>query len=120
MRQQHYLNQVPRYLDYNPYGPELHVPQQIWIANKTGGLPGMRSDAGVIGLPGEVRIAYCTMTEHSTDTGFAAENEAEIMNGILGRLLVAYWWPGDWQTDGVGRSSPYVDAVLGDPSRSPA
>ncbi|MEA2526667.1 MAG: beta-lactamase class [Thermomicrobiales bacterium] len=113
MRRQHYLDQVPRYIEYNPYGPEFNLPQPVWFANKTGGLPGMRSDAGVISLPGDVRIAYCTMTEHSADTGFTFENEAEITNGILGRILVEYWWPGDWAAAGVGRSSPYVDAVLG-------
>jgi beta-lactamase class A len=113
MRRQHYLNQVPRYVEYNPYGPELNVAQKVWFANKTGGLPGMRSDAGVIGLPGDVRIAYCAMTEHSVDTGFTCENEAEIANGILGRLLIEHWWPGDWAADGVARSSPYVDAAMG-------
>lgn len=111
MRQQHYLNQFPRYLNYNPYGPELGVPQQLWIANKTGGLPGMRSDTGVIGLPGDVLIAFGVMTEHSTDTGFTFENEAEITNGAIGRLLIEYWWPGDWEADGIGRTSPYLDAV---------
>ncbi len=118
MRQQHYLNQFPRYLNYNPYGPELNEPQQIWIANKTGSLPGMRADAGVIGLPGDVQIAYCVMAEHSDDTGFTFENEAEIVNGVLGRLLIEYWWPGDWEGDGISRSSPYLDAFLATDRRS--
>src|SRR5262249_34446972 len=111
MRQQHYLNQFPRYLNYNPYGPELNEPQKLWIANKTGGLPGMRSDTGVIGLSDGSMVAFGVMTEHSRDTGFTFENEAEIVNGAIGRLLIAYWWPGDWGADGVGRSSPYVDAL---------
>jgi beta-lactamase class A len=111
MRQQHYLNQFPRYLNYNPYGPELGEPQQIWIANKTGGLPGMRSDTGVIGFSDGTRIVFGIMTEHSADTGFTFENEAEIANGAIGRLLVEYWWPGDWEADGIGRSSPYLAAV---------
>jgi beta-lactamase class A len=110
MRQQHYLNQFPRYLDYNPYGPELNVPQKLWIANKTGGLPGMRSDTGVIGLSDGTMVAFGVMTEHSTDTGFTFENEAEIVNGAIGRLLIEYWWSGDWEADGVGRPSPYLDA----------
>jgi beta-lactamase class A len=108
MRQQHYLNQFPRYLNYNPYGPELNVPQKLWIANKTGGLPGMRSDTGVIGLPTDVLIAFGVMTEHSSDTGFTFENEAEIANGAIGRLLIEYWWPGNWEADQVGRPSPYL------------
>jgi beta-lactamase class A len=111
MRQQHYVNQFPRYLNYNPYGPELNEPQKIWIANKTGGLPGMRSDTGVVGLSDGSMVTYGVMTEHSTDAGFTFENEAEIVNGVIGRLLIEYWWPGDWGADGVGRSSPYVDAL---------
>lgn len=115
MRQQHYLNQFPRYLNYNPYGPELGEPQMLWIANKTGGLPGMRADAGVIGLLQDgALIAFSVMTEHSSDRGFTFENEAEITNGAIGRLLVEYWWPGDWESDGVARSSPYLaDAEVG-------
>lgn len=109
MRQQHYLNQFPRYLNYNPYGPELGEPQMLWIANKTGGLPGMRADAGVIGLSAGTLITFGVMTEHSSDTGFTFENEAEITNGAVGRLLIEYWWPGDWERDGIGRSSPYLE-----------
>jgi beta-lactamase class A len=109
MREQHHRNQFPRYLNYNQYAPELSVEQTLWIANKTGSLPGMRADAGVIGMPGDVQLAYCVMAEHSADTGFTHENEAEIVNGVLGRLLVEYWWPGDWGTDGVGRFSPWIE-----------
>jgi beta-lactamase class A len=112
MKRQHYLNQAPRFIEFNPYGPEFNQPQPVWFANKTGSLPGMRADCGVVGLPNEHRIAFCVMTERSVDTGFSYENEAEIVNGVLGQLLVAYFWPGDWAANGVGRRSPYIDRFV--------
>lgn len=112
LRRQHYLNQAPRYLDYNPYGPELGKPQPLWVGCKTGALTGMRADAGLIGLPRDVTIAYCVMNEGSVDTGFGNENESEIANGVVGRLLVDHWWPGDGPPAVV--DSPYVAAFLGD------
>lgn len=113
MRQQHYLNQFPRYLNYNPYGPELGQPHTFWIANKTGSLPGMRADTGVIELPGGGRVVFAVMNEGSRDTGFTQENEAEIANAVIGALVVEYWWPGDWEADKIGRSSPYLDRFSG-------
>jgi beta-lactamase class A len=112
MREQHYRNQFPRYLEYNPYGKELHEEQSLWIANKTGSLKGMRADAGIIGLPGGTHLIFGVMTEGSRDMGFTQENEAELVNGVIGRLLVEYWWPGDWEADKIGRVSPYLDAAL--------
>jgi beta-lactamase class A len=111
---QHYLNQVPRYYDYNPYGPELGVPQSIWIGCKTGALPGMRADAGVVRLPGDVAFAYAVMNEGSRDTGFTNENESEIVNGAVGRLLLEHWWPAESGTPLPAVDSPYLSTLLGD------
>jgi len=109
---QQYLNQVPRYFDYNPYGPELGVSQPLWIGCKTGALPGMRADAGVIRIPGDVAIAYAVMNEGSQDTGFTNENESDVVNGAVGRLLLEHWWPAD--TDGPLPvwESPYLTNLL--------
>lgn len=110
---QHYLNQVPRYYAYNPYGPELGVPQTIWIGCKTGALPGMRADAGVVRLPGDVTFVYAVMNEGSRDTGFTNENESEIVNGAVGRLLLEHWWPADSESPMPVVESPYVSSLLG-------
>ena len=112
MRQQHYLNQFPRYLEYNPYAAELNQPQTFWVANKTGSLSGMRADTGVLELPGGERFVFCVMNEGSRDQGFTQENEAEIANAVIGALLTEYWWPGDWRADKIGRPSPHLDAFL--------
>jgi beta-lactamase class A len=96
LKRQHYLNQVPRYVDYNPYGPELDEPQPLWVACKTGALSGVRADAGLIGTDdGAVTFAYAVMTEGSYDTGFSSDNESEIAIGAVGRALLTHWWPAD-------------------------
>jgi hypothetical protein len=30
----------------------------------------------------------------------------------LGRLLLEYWWPGEWDPAKAAVTSPYVDAIL--------
>ena len=109
MRRQHSQSQFPRYLGYNPYGPELGEPQPFWIANKTGGMPGVRADMVIVGLPGDQLIAFCVMTEGSQDTGFTPENEGEIANGLTGRILLEHWWPDGFATGQIGIDSPHLE-----------
>lgn len=103
---QQYLDQVPRYFDYNPYARELNVEQRFRVVAKTGFFPGTRVDAGGIFLPGDVAIAYCAMTQYGTDTSMAIENEGAVVNGLLGRLILEYWWP---ENQAPLLQTPYVD-----------
>ncbi len=109
MRRQQYLDQVPRYLAYNPYLEELQMPHDLTVACKTGFFPGARVDAGVIDTP-KASIAYCVMATRSTDVSMAVENEAAVVNGVIGRLLVEYWWP-EAQAKGALLSSPHLNAL---------
>jgi beta-lactamase class A len=108
MRRQHSLIQFPRFLGYNPFGPELGVAQPFWIANKTGSMPGVRADMGLVGLPGDQLVAFCVVTEGSKDTGFTGENEGEIANGIAGRILLEHWWPEGFVEGLIGIESPHL------------
>ncbi len=112
MRRQQYLDQVPRYFNVNPYAKELRLEQAIWVGCKTGFFPGTRIDAGTIRLPDDVFVTYCAMTDNSTDTSIAAESEGVVVNGLLGRLILEYWWPGGSMPQDAVLPSPYVDAVL--------
>ncbi|HEU0116221.1 MAG TPA: serine hydrolase [Thermomicrobiales bacterium] len=112
LRRQQYLNQVPRYLAFNPHADALGEPQTVWVGCKTGMTTGVRADAGVIHLPDGVEIAYCAMTEESADRAMTEEAEGEIANGLIGRALAEYWWPGG-APPGALRESAWVDAVLG-------
>jgi len=93
MSRQQYLDQVPRYLKVNPYARELNVQPDVGAALKTGFFPGTRVDAGVLTLPNDVKIAYCVAAHGSPDLTIAPESAPAIVNGLLGKLLVEYWWP---------------------------
>jgi beta-lactamase class A len=93
MRRQQYLDQVPRYLDFNPYAREVGARNTIDVLSKTGFSTGTRVDMGAVFLPEDVTFAYCVSSQECKDESFAAENEGSVVNGLVGRLLLEYWWP---------------------------
>jgi beta-lactamase class A len=93
LSRQQYLDQVPRYLKVNPYARELNAQPEVAAALKTGFFPGTRVDAGVLTLANQVQIAYCVAAHGSPDMTIAPESSPAIVNGLLGKLLVEYWWP---------------------------
>jgi beta-lactamase class A len=95
MRRQQYLDQVPRYLDFNPYARELGIETPMEVACKTGFFTGTRVDMGAVFLPAGVTFCYCVTSQAGADASFAPENEGAVANGLVGRLLVAHWWPRD-------------------------
>ncbi|ACZ40153.1 serine hydrolase [Sphaerobacter thermophilus] len=115
LSRQQYLDQVPRYFNYNQYAKDLKVEQSFTVANKTGFFPGTRVDSGLIMLHDGPTIAFAAMTHRSVDTSMGFESEGAITNGILGRLLLEYWWPGEWDSRVAIRQSLYVDAALAYP-----
>ncbi len=108
---QQYLDQVPRYLRVNPYARELNMQPDVDAQLKTGFFPGTRVDAGVLTLRGEVKVAYCAAAHGSPDPTIAPESDPAIVNGLLGRLLAEYWWPGPDPRQGI-LPTPYA-AVYG-------
>jgi beta-lactamase class A len=112
MQRQQYLDQVPRYVNFNPYAKELRIEQPVWVACKTGFFPGTRVDAGLMHLPDDITIAYCAMTDNCRDTSIAAESEGAVINGLMGRSILEYWWPGESARE-VVLDSPYVAVVHG-------
>ena len=117
MERQQYLDQLPRYFNVNPYAKDLGLTQEIRIGCKTGFFTGTRVDSGVIRLPEETTIAYCAMTDQGHDASFNAENEGAVINGLLGRVVLEYWWPASWDAARLTLPSPYIDAlvaILGD------
>lgn len=99
MQRQQYLDQFPRYLNYNPYAEEIGLPMTMRVQNKTGFFPGTGVDIGVVNLPEDVTLAYAVFAHESKDHSVAAETEWAVTNGLVGRAIVAYWWPGDDPAD---------------------
>jgi beta-lactamase class A len=90
---QQYLDQIPRYLPYNPYASYVGEPQVATVANKTGFYPGIRADAAIV-TAGNVTFVIATMTEKSTDTSFSAEHEGVLLNANVARLVYEAWTAG--------------------------
>jgi beta-lactamase class A len=96
MRIQKYMNlTLRRYLPYDPYAFEFGHPQETWIASKTGGLSGVRCEAGLIHTE-RTDWAICVMTKGykkeeagSDDPGsrFIAEISRAVYNGWVEELL---------------------------------
>ena len=99
LSRQQFVDQVPRYFDYDSLGRELGVVQRIGVACKTGFHPGTRCDAGLVTMGSEIgagpRFAYAVLNTGSTDTSMSSEVEGAIVNARIGRLLLEHWWPAD-------------------------
>jgi len=84
-RMQSYHNMIPRYLPFNAYGDSA-----LRIANKTGALPGVRGDIGLLESRG-ITVAMVFMTAEAADTGFTFMNEGEECIGQLARIAFDAW-----------------------------
>jgi len=84
-RRQFYRNMIPRFMPFNAYGESA-----VRIANKTGSLPGIRTDIAL--LEAETKtIAMVFMTAGSADVGFSFGNEGEVCIGTLARSVYDAW-----------------------------
>ena len=107
MSRQVYLDQVPRYLNTNAFWKELGMSGDFTVASKTGFFPGTRVDTGVITTPVS-QIVYTAMAHGADDKSMGFEAEPAVVNGVLGRLVLEYWWPGASE-HGAVVASPYFD-----------
>jgi beta-lactamase class A len=90
LSRQQYLDQIPRFLPYNPYAAYVGETQVVTVANKTGFYPGIRADAAIVSA-GHVTFVIATMTEKSRDTTFSLDHEGLLLNGRAARLVYEAW-----------------------------
>jgi beta-lactamase class A len=109
---QHYTNQASRYLASDQYTDDDGQRHKISIGSKSGMMDGMRADTGIWRFADGTQTAFATMNEGSADHGYGNEHEGDIVNGVLGWSLVAYWWPETLGPAPVVRSA-YLDLILG-------
>jgi hypothetical protein len=109
---QRYLEQAPRFVAYRPYAGDFGKSQPIAVFNKTGMFGWLRADTGIIALGPEVKIAYSVVNDVGEDDTYRHEHPADITNALIGRVLVEYWWPGEWMPEETVYPSPYVDRLL--------
>src|SRR5207248_2143203 len=62
MRIQKYIEPIRKLLPADPYAREFGDPEDVWVASKTGGLKGVRTEAGLVHTP-RAEWALCVMTK---------------------------------------------------------
>lgn len=90
LARQQYLDQIPRYLPYNPYAVYVGGDAAMQIFNKTGFYTGVRVDAAIVTAP-ECRFVIATMTDGSADPSFRVDHEGNLLNGAAARLVYDAW-----------------------------
>ncbi len=92
LERQHYQDQIPRWLDWNPYAQYHGRDQVLTVGNKTGELDGIRADAGLIRHRDRGTVAVAIFTDGSGDHRETVDVEgalavAECSAAISARLL---------------------------------
>ena len=89
---QHYQDQIPRWLGWNPYAQYHGREQVLTVANKTGELDGIRADVGVVRHRERGTVAVAVFTDGGEDFRETVDVEgslavAECSAAIAARLL---------------------------------
>lgn len=90
LSRQQYLDQIPRFLPYNPYARYVGDDDSMQIYNKTGFYTRVRADAAIVTSPA-CRFVIATMTEGSADPSFRADHEGNLLNGAAAHLVYEAW-----------------------------
>lgn len=90
MRIQKYIEPLRKHLPFDPYAFEFGKPQEIWIASKTGGLQGVRTEAGLIHTE-RADWAICVMTKDFGDAVSAADNKGSAFISQASKTLFDAW-----------------------------
>jgi beta-lactamase class A len=88
-RQQH-LEQIPRGLPYNQFAGDVGIEQPVRVMNKIGNYNSMRADAAIVTAPG-VSFVIATVNEGSLDHGFSVDQEGNVLNGRVARVVFDAW-----------------------------
>ena len=89
---QHYQDQIPRWLGWNPYAQYHGRDQVLTVANKTGELDGIRADVGLVRHRERGTVAVAVFTDGGEDLRETVDVEgslavAECSGAIVARLL---------------------------------
>jgi beta-lactamase class A len=92
LERQHYQDQIPRWLGWNPYAQYHGRDQVLTVGNKTGELDGIRADAGLVRHRDRGTVAVAIFTDAGTDYRETVDVEgalavAECSAAIAARLL---------------------------------
>lgn len=93
MRIQKYMNMtLRRHLPYDPYAFEFGETQETWIASKTGGLSGVRTEAGIVHTA-RADWALCVMTRDFVKEEAGSDDPGSRFIAAASRLVYERWGP---------------------------
>jgi beta-lactamase class A len=78
LRRQHYQDQVPRWLGFNPYAQWHGRTPELRVANKTGELDGIRNDCAIVRLRGRGTACLSIYTGEGIDLRETIDNEGNV------------------------------------------
>ena len=92
LERQHFQNQIPRWLGWDPYAQYHGRDQPLHVGNKTGELNGIRADAGVVRHAERGTVVLAVFTDGGKDVRESVDVEgalavAECSAAICARLL---------------------------------
>ncbi len=86
---QHHQDQIPRWLDWNPYAQYHGRTQPLTVANKTGELDGIRADAGLLMHEQQGTVALAVFTDGGLDRRESVDVEGALAVAECGAAIAA-------------------------------
>jgi beta-lactamase class A len=86
---QHYQDQMPRWLPWNPYAQYHGRDQPLRVANKTGELDGIRADVGLLQHGQQGTVAAAVFTDGSLDLRETVDVEGSLAVAECGAAIAA-------------------------------
>jgi beta-lactamase class A len=89
LERQHYQDQIPRWLGWNPYAQYHGREQVLTVGNKTGELDGIRADAGLIRHRDRGTVAVAIFTDSGNDYRETVDVEGALAVGECSAAIAA-------------------------------
>jgi beta-lactamase class A len=86
---QHFVDQLPRWLPWNPYAQYHGRRQPLMVANKTGELDGIRADAGLLMHSDRGTVAVAIFTDGAADLRETVDVEGALAVAECGAAIAA-------------------------------
>ncbi len=86
---QHYQDQIPRWLPWNPYAQYHGRDQPLTVANKTGELDGIRADAALLRHTQRGTVALAVFTDGALDLRETVDVEGALAVAECGAAIAA-------------------------------
>jgi beta-lactamase class A len=86
---QHYLDQIPRWLPWNPYAQYHGRTQPLTVANKTGELDGLRADVALLRHEERGTVAVAVFTDGASDLRESVDVEGSLAVAECGAAIAA-------------------------------